>query len=629
MEDENDRINLAKMKNSSLENQDLINKLNRSICKIDINNKFGSGFLMKLQKGKEVLDFLITNEHVIDQNSIKEKIKFKFNYDCLNDKDKSVEIQLNNDERFIRTYNYMNVDATLVQILPSDNIDKSFFLESPKLEKINKYKEFEGKKIRIPQFPNGNDLQSSNEQITGINRYRNELYYKASTERGSSGSPIFLENNEEVIGIHKQAYIKKDNEESINIGSFLAPIIESLINDYDYVENLVINDNEIYEGEINKNKLREGYGKYINKDQNYYYIGQWLNNDKHGNGVIYDLNKKKKNIIYEGGFDKNKYHGKGILYDKKVGKYDGDWENDVKKGIGKQYDKDGVLIYFGQFKNDKYCGEGIHYYENGDIEYDGKWENGLKNGKGIKYYKGFKDKIKYDGTFNDDVFHGSGTYYDEKGNVLYDGEYKNGKKNGQGRQYYKDEIGKIEYEGNFNNNDFDGYGIYYYKNGNWKYKGNWKNKIYDGIGISYYDNKNKDYDGHWSNGIKKTPKNTENQGTKNTDENSFKEDIQYYNNLGNTIKYKGGFDDNIYNGKGILYYESGKKKYDGYWSHGKKECKTEYGKEYYDNENNTIKYEGKFYNGEYYKDGTLYYETGEPKYKGEWSNGKRKFRFFE
>jgi hypothetical protein len=39
MDDENERINLAKMKNSSLENQELINKLNRSICKIDINDK--------------------------------------------------------------------------------------------------------------------------------------------------------------------------------------------------------------------------------------------------------------------------------------------------------------------------------------------------------------------------------------------------------------------------------------------------------------------------------------------------------------------------------------------------------------------------------------------------------------
>ena len=620
MEDEGERINHAKMKNSSLENHKLINKLNRSICKIDINNKYGSGFLIKLKKGKEVIDFLITNEHVIDKNSIKEKKKFKFNYDSINDKDKSVEIQLNKDERFIRTYGYMNVDATLVQILSSDNIDKSFFLESPKLENIKKYKEFEGKKIRIPQFPRGGDLQSSKEKITGTNIYRNEIYYEASTEEGSSGSPIFLENSEEVIGIHKQAYINKNKGESINIGSFLAPIIESLINDNDYEENYVVNNNEIYEGEMNKNKLREGYGKYTNIGQNYYYIGQWLNNDKHGNGVKYDLKKK---IIYEGGFDKNKYHGKGILYDKKVGKYDGDWENDVKKGKGKQYDKKGILIYDGEFKNDKYWGQGIKFYEDGEIEYEGEWENGMKNGDGKKYYEGFKDKIEYMGEFNNDKFHGFGTYYDERGYVLYNGEYKNSKKNGKGIQYYEDEENIIEYEGNFNDDKFDGYGVYYYKNGNQKYNGNWKNHAYDGIGTSYYENMKKEYEGHWSNGKKKTPKTTENQETKNKDEKTFEKETQYYNNLKNTKQYEGGFDDNEYNGEGILYYESGKKKYEGYWRNGKKNCKKNWGREYYDNEKNTLKYEGNFDNDEYYNKGTFYYETGEPNYKGEWSNGKR------
>jgi hypothetical protein len=247
----------------------------------------------------------------------------------------------------------------------------------------------------------------------------------------------------------------------------------------------------------------------------------------------------------------------------------------------------------------------------------------MKNGKGIIYYEDFKDKKKYDGTFNNDTFHGFGTYYNERGNVLYNGEYKNGKKNGKGTQYYEDGKDIMKYDGYFNNDYFDGTGIYYYKNGNKKYDGNWKTSIYDGIGTSFYENGNKNYKGHWSNGKKKTPKTTENQGTKNADEKTFEKDTQYYNNFKNTIQYEGDFDDNEYNGKGILYYESGKKKYEGYWTNGKKNCKTEYGKEYYDNENNTLKYQGKFYNDEYYKDGTLYYETGEPKYKGDWSNGKR------
>ena len=184
----------------------------------------------------------------------------------------------------------------------------------------------------------------------------------------------------------------------------------------------------------------------------------------------------------------------------------------------------------------------------------------MKNGDGKKYYEGFKDKIEYMGEFNNDKFHGFGTYYDERGYVLYNGEYKNSKKNGKGIQYYEDEENIREYEGNFNDDKFDGYGVYYYKNGNQKYNGNWKNHAYDGIGTSYYENMKKEYEGHWSNGKKKTPKTTENQETKNKDEKTFEKETQYYNNLKNTKQYEGGFDDNEYNGKGILYYESGKKK---------------------------------------------------------------------
>ena len=88
-----------------------------------------------------------------------------------------------------------------------------------------------------------------------------ELYYKASTELGSSGSPIFLKNSEEVIGIHKQGGKYR------NVGNFLGPIILSLRNDLQYVENININDNGIYEGEINKNNMKEGFGKYIYKNE--------------------------------------------------------------------------------------------------------------------------------------------------------------------------------------------------------------------------------------------------------------------------------------------------------------------------------------------------------------------------
>ena len=48
-------------------------------------------------------------------------------------------------------------------------------------------------KIYIPQFPEGNKLSVSEGRIIKIND-SNELVYDASTEDGSSGSPVLLKN---------------------------------------------------------------------------------------------------------------------------------------------------------------------------------------------------------------------------------------------------------------------------------------------------------------------------------------------------------------------------------------------------------------------------------------------------
>ena len=56
------------------------------------------------------------------------------------------------------------------------------------------------KEIYIPQFPGGK-LKYSRGMITNINNF--QITHTASTEFGSSGSPIFLENSTKVIGMHK------------------------------------------------------------------------------------------------------------------------------------------------------------------------------------------------------------------------------------------------------------------------------------------------------------------------------------------------------------------------------------------------------------------------------------------
>ena len=80
-----------------------------------------------------------------------------------------------------------------------------------------------------------------------------------------------------------------------------------------------------------------------------YYIGQWLNNHKHGKGIIY---YKNGNIMY-----------------------DGEYVNDKREGNGKYIYENGEY-YIGEWKNDLRHGKGIIYYKNGNIKYDGYWNNG-------------------------------------------------------------------------------------------------------------------------------------------------------------------------------------------------------------------------------------------------------------
>ena len=64
----------------------------KSLCKILAGNQVSSGFLIKLFKGDEDFFCLMTNEHVITKDIIKNKEKIKFYYD---NESKNKEIYLN------------------------------------------------------------------------------------------------------------------------------------------------------------------------------------------------------------------------------------------------------------------------------------------------------------------------------------------------------------------------------------------------------------------------------------------------------------------------------------------------------------------------------------------------------
>ena len=82
-----------------------------------------------------------------------------------------------------------------------------------------------------------------------------------------------IKGSTKVIGINKEG----------ECGNNILPIIESL--KYNLKYEKINYGNDLYEGFIKNNKP-EGNGKNIFENDNYY-IGQWLNDLRHGKGIEY------------------------------------------------------------------------------------------------------------------------------------------------------------------------------------------------------------------------------------------------------------------------------------------------------------------------------------------------------
>ena len=311
----------------------------KSVCKIKTFESQGSGFLIKLQTGNEDFFCLMTNEHVVTKSMIENKNTIRVYYD--NEKEK-IDIKLNPNERMIEIFTYLDIDLSVVQILFKDRISTQFFL-LPSIYYMSNYNKLKNENIDIIQYPNG-ELSFSNGKIKEINGF--EFSYSASTEYGSSGSPIFLENTDKVIGIHK----KRDPIMSLNIGNFIGPIYRYFkdLPKYKYKSDKQIfdTDNNVDNNSNNFQTIKKNY--FIYKDGKYY-IGDMKNGLPNGKGTKF---YKDGNVRYNGEFIDGKKEGHGTNYYSNGNYYIGEWKNNQRHGRGTLYNRDKEIICEGNFEND-------------------------------------------------------------------------------------------------------------------------------------------------------------------------------------------------------------------------------------------------------------------------------------
>ena len=183
----------------------VIIEVSKSICKIKYSETVGTGFFMKVYKKDEPFYCLVSCEHVINEKMIDSGETIEVLY---NNEKYSLKINLCENKRFVRNYRYLNIDATVIQILDKDNIKKDLFL-LPNYEYKNGYEQFENNEIYILQYPGGKEISNAFGNITKINVCSYEFTHLGSTLPGSSGSPILLKQSKTVLGIHKQGNKKK------------------------------------------------------------------------------------------------------------------------------------------------------------------------------------------------------------------------------------------------------------------------------------------------------------------------------------------------------------------------------------------------------------------------------------
>ena len=307
------------------------------LIKIQNNNKnyFGTGFLIEFTRNNEPLYCLMTCEHVVEKQILESKCSMELIYN----KELKLEIELDKNKRNIQDFNFINIDAIVIEINEKKFIEKNHFL-LPNKNYLNSYSQFKNRKIKIFQYPKGSDqLKCSKGEIKEVDEFIFEFSHKANTEKGSSGSPIFLSTDETVLGIHKQGSETKKE----NYGSFIGPIVDFFNNNLEYVKN------ENYEGGIREGK-KEGYGKY--KEENgEIYEGEWKNDKKNGKGRTFYAKDKK--LKYEGDFVDNKFEGNGKFIWENGNYYIGPFRNGHKHGKGDLYTKDDNKIKEIYYENDK------------------------------------------------------------------------------------------------------------------------------------------------------------------------------------------------------------------------------------------------------------------------------------
>ena len=192
---------------------------------IDGQKGKGSGFFCEIDINFPFKYALFTNNHVLDESNI--EIGNIIHFEILDFK-KSLyipkEIKITEKRK---VFTNKGLDYTCIELFKEDKI-LDYFKIDPKLFKYDKNK-LKDNDIFILQYPKVNDSLFSFSDGKILSLKDNNIIHSASTDNGSSGSPIIRRSKENyIIGLHYGGYEQNKNEYKFNLATSFDSILDNI-----------------------------------------------------------------------------------------------------------------------------------------------------------------------------------------------------------------------------------------------------------------------------------------------------------------------------------------------------------------------------------------------------------------
>ena len=198
----------------------IIEQMKTNVCKICLKDGTrGTGSFCKIPfpDKDNLLPVIITNNHIISESIL--------------NNDDTIALSINNDKEIKEInlkkrikYTNEEFDVTFIEIKDDDGINNYLELDTEFQSKGTIINNTES--IYILHYPNGKKVAVSYGIFQNVEE--NDFLHLCSTEPGSSGGPILKLSDSKLIGIHKQANKKEEN----NIGFFLNEPIKCFYQKY-------------------------------------------------------------------------------------------------------------------------------------------------------------------------------------------------------------------------------------------------------------------------------------------------------------------------------------------------------------------------------------------------------------